>query len=314
MRVLFIDTVHPVLNQRLTTRGYTCDDGSTFSEEKIIAIIPLYDGIVIRSRIKLDSTFLKHAVNLKFIARSGAGMENIDEDYCSKNNIVLFNAPEGNRNAVGEHALGMLLALFNHLLKGDAEIREGKWDREGNRGIEIEGKTIGIIGYGNNGAAFAKLLKGFDARVLAYDKYKSGYQKENVEEASLEQLFTDADIVSFHIPQNNETKYFANDEFFNAFQKSIYLINLSRGKIVETAALVNALKSGKVLGACLDVLEYEKASFENFFDQNISSDFQYLLESKRVILSPHVGGWTNESYFKLSNVLADKILSFFNPK
>jgi D-3-phosphoglycerate dehydrogenase len=314
MHVLFIDTVHPILSERLTANGYQCVDGSGFSEEQIIESLPVYNGIVIRSRFKLDSDFLKHARNLQFVARSGAGMENIDENYCSENNIVLFNAPEGNRNAVGEHALGMLLALFNNLLQADAEIRNGKWDREGNRGIEVAGKTIGIIGYGNNGSCLAKLLKGFDVRVLAHDKYKSGFQKENVEEASLQQLFEEADIVSFHIPQNEETLFFANDSFFSSFKKPIYLINLSRGKIVETAALVKALKSGKVLGACLDVLEYEKSSFENFFEQNISIDFQYILSAKNVLLSPHVGGWTHESYFKLSDVLADKILSFFNAK
>lgn len=314
MRVLFIDTVHPILNERLTAKGFNCIDGTDYSIDELIEAVKSAEGIVIRSRISLNESFLKQAHELKFIARSGAGMENIDVDYCQSREIELFNAPEGNRNAVGEHALGMLLALFNKIPQANAEVRQGKWDREGNRGIEIEGKTIGIIGYGNNGEAFAKVLRGFDARIIAYDKYKNAFQNEFVEEVSLEELFKSSDIVSFHIPQNEETIYYANDSFFDAFAKPIYLINLSRGKIVETSALVNAMKENQVLGACLDVLEYEKSSFENFFDQNLSEDFQFLLNSDNVILTPHVGGWTKESYFKLSDVLADKILARFNSK
>lgn len=314
MRVLFIDTVHPILNERLTAKGFNCIDGTDYSIDELIEAVKSAEGIVIRSRISLNESFLKQAHELKFIARSGAGMENIDVDYCQSREIELFNAPEGNRNAVGEHALGMLLALFNKIPQANAEVRQGKWDREGNRGIEIEGKTIGIIGYGNNGEAFAKVLRGFDARIIAYDKYKNAFQNEFVEEVSLEELFKSSDIVSFHIPQNEETIYYANDSFFDAFAKPIYLINLSRGKIVETSALVNAMKENQVLGACLDVLEYEKSSFENFFDQNLSKDFQFLLNSDNVILTPHVGGWTKESYFKLSDVLADKILARFNSK
>lgn len=314
MRVLFIDTVHPILNERLTARGFNCIDGTNYSIDELNVAVQSAEGIVIRSRISLNESFLKQALALKFIARSGAGMENIDVDYCQSREIELFNAPEGNRNAVGEHALGMLLALFNKIPQANAEVRQGKWDREGNRGIEIEGKTIGIIGYGNNGEAFAKVLRGFDARIIAYDKYKNAFQNEFVEEVSLEELFKSSDIVSFHIPQNEETIYYANDSFFDAFAKPIYLINLSRGKIVETSALVNAMKENQVLGACLDVLEYEKSSFENFFDQNLSEDFHFLLNSDNVILTPHVGGWTKESYFKLSDVLADKILARFNSK
>lgn len=311
MKVLFIDIVHPILQERLTAAGYTCVDGTKMSKEVCEKEITDAHGIVIRSRFRMDASFLSHAKQLKFIARSGAGMENIDEEYCAQNNITLHNAPEGNRNAVGEHALGMILSLFNRLHIADQEVRNGKWDREGNRGIELDGKTIGIIGFGNNGSAFAKKLQGFDVEVLAYDKYKSGFSTRFVQEATLEELFKKCDVVSFHIPQNEETIYFANDEFFASFQKSIYLINLSRGKVVQTSALVSALKNGKVLGACLDVLEYEKASFESFFDgkEELNNDFKYLLDSEKTLLSPHVGGWTVESYFKLSNVLADKVLS-----
>ena len=235
-------------------------------------------------------------------------MENIELDYCAQHGIEVFNAPEGNRNAVGEHALGMLLSLFNKLHTADREVRDGKWDREGNRGVELDGKTVGIIGFGNNGSAFAKKLRGFDVQVLAYDKYKNDFGTESVQEASMEELFTQCDVISFHIPQTQETIFLGNTEFFNSFKKPIYLLNLARGKVVETTALVNAMKTGKVLGACLDVLEYEKASFESFFDGEIPADFAYLLNSDSVILSPHVGGWTVESYYKLSDVLADKIL------
>lgn len=268
-------------------------------------------GIVIRSRIKMDEAFLSSANDLKFIARSGAGMENIDEDYCQKNSIELFNAPEGNRNAVAEHALGMLLTLFNRIVIADREVRSGKWRREENRGVELEGKTVGIIGFGNNGSQFAKKLTGFDCDVIAYDKYKTGFSSDIAEEVSLDKIFEISDVVSFHIPQNEETIGMGDKAFFDKFKKPIYVINLARGKVIKTNALVEAMKNDQVTGACLDVLEYEKSSFESFFEQELPEDFQYLLRSDRVILSPHVGGWTHESYFKLSDVLADKILSHF---
>src|SRR5690606_20668703 len=224
---------------------FNCIDATPLSIDSIQPLLKDAFGIVIRSRFAMDANFLQHAPNLKFIARSGAGMENIDEKYCEKHEITLFNAPEGNRNAVGEHALGMLLALFNQLVKSDKEVRSGKWDREGNRGIELDGKTVGIIGYGNNGAAFAKKLRGFDVQVLAYDKYKTDFGNQFIKECSLDDIFNNADVVSFHIPQNEETLFMANNAFFAKFKKPIYLINLSRGKIVQTSALVEALKNGK---------------------------------------------------------------------
>lgn len=311
MTVIFLDSVHPVLQQRLEEKGFYCIDATNDSLEKCKQLVSEAEGIVIRSRFRMDRSFLNQAAKLKFIARSGAGMENIDENYCESKNITLFNAPEGNRNAVAEHALGMLLTLFNRLNIADREVREGKWDREGNRGIELDGKTVGIIGYGNNGSAFAKKLAGFDVKILAYDKYKSKFGNKQVHESTLRAIYQEADVVSFHIPQNEETLYFADESFFESFQKSIYLLNLSRGKIVKTSALVNAIREEKVLGAGLDVLEYEKASFESFFEQDIPEDFRYLLKSDKVLLTPHVGGWTKESYFKLSSVLADKILERF---
>jgi D-3-phosphoglycerate dehydrogenase len=308
MTVLFLDEVHEILAKRLTDSGHTCIHAEEKSLEECLQLIKTVDGVVIRSRFPMDETFLKNADQLKFIARSGAGMENIDVPYCEKRGIILYNSPEGNRNAVAEHALGMLLSLMNKLNSADQEVRKGKWDREGNRGIELDGKTVGIIGYGNNGKAFAKKLRGFDVNVLAYDKYKQSFGSDFVKECTLEAILDQADVISFHIPQNKETLFFANEEFFSKIAKPIFLLNLSRGKIVETEALVKAIENGKVLGAGLDVHEYEKASFESFFEQELPLPFQYLLNSPKVILTPHVGGWTNESYFKLSNVLADKIL------
>ena len=309
-KVYFIDTVHPILKERLSKNNFECVDATKLSREEIEKLIPDAYGIVIRARFTMNDDFLNHAENLRFIARSGSGLENIDQSYCKERGIVLFNSPEGNRNAVAEHALGMLLVLLNKLNLADAQVRNGIWNREGNRGEEVDGKTIGIIGYGNNGSCFAKKLAGFDVKLMAYDKHKTGFGDHFVQECTLEAIFQQADIVSFHIPLNKETKYFANEQFFNSFQKPIRLLNLARGKIVNTKDLVSALKAGKVKGACLDVLEFETKSFESFFEQHLPEEFDYLIKSENVVLSPHVGGWTTESYFKLSNVLADKILDW----
>ena len=312
MKVLFLDSVHSVLEEELRAHGYQCIHSEDLSRTACEELSTDVEGIVIRSRFRMDASFLDHAPKLLFIARSGAGMENIDESYCLQRGIVLFNAPEGNRNAVAEHALGLLLALFNRVIPADKEVRNGIWDREGNRGIELDGKTIGIIGYGNNGAAFARKLRGFEVNVIAYDKYKTDFGDEFVRESTPDELFAKADVVSFHIPQNTETLFMADDSFFQAFAKPVYLINLSRGKIVRTESLVKALEEGRVLGACLDVLEYEPASFENLFDQDLPDYFHRLLKDERVIFSPHVGGWTHESYYKLSKVLAEKIIQHFS--
>jgi D-3-phosphoglycerate dehydrogenase / 2-oxoglutarate reductase len=311
MKVLFLDTVHSILAERLQLAGAECIHAENWTYDEIRAKLPHIHGIVVRSRFPMNATFLEGATQLEFIARSGAGMENIDVEFCAEKNIILFNAPEGNRNAVGEHALGMLLAVLNKLHSADREVRNGVWEREANRGIELDGKTVGIIGYGNNGAAFAKKLRGFDVKILAHDKYKTGFGDQFVIEASKEDILEQADIVSFHIPQNDETVFYFDQEFIDKCKKPIWLINLSRGRIVHTRDLVEGLKSGKVKGACLDVLEYEKSSFESFFEQELPLELVYLLKSDQVILSPHVGGWTAESYFKLSAVLADKILEHY---
>jgi D-3-phosphoglycerate dehydrogenase len=311
-KVYFIDSVHPILEERLTLFGYDCIDLTKTPTNDLLSKIQDASGLVIRSRITLSSEILSQIPDLQFVARSGSGLENMDTAYCKAQNIQCFNSPEGNRNAVAEHALGMLLSLFNNIVKSNQEIRLGIWDREGNRGEELDGKTVGIIGYGNNGAAFAKKLRGFDVKVIAYDKYKTGFGDHFVQECTLQAIQEQADVISFHIPQNKETVHFFNDEFFLNCHKSIFLLNLSRGKIVDTSALIKGLKSNKIKGACLDVLEYEKSSFESFFDQHHSEDFRYLLESDKVLLSPHIAGWTIESYFKLSNVLADKIIAHFS--
>lgn len=306
-KVVFIDSVHEILWERLEKKGFQCISAIDLEEQSVKECITQAFGLVIRARIQLNESFLKDCKQLKFIARSGSGLENIDIDYCDRNGIAVFNSPEGNRNAVAEHGLGMLLSLFNKLIKADNEVRNFIWDREGNRGIELDGKTIGIIGFGNNGSAFAKKLRGFDCKILAYDKYKSGYSDNQVIESTLEEIFDQADVVSFHIPQNQETVYFMNDFFVSQMKKPFYLLNVSRGKIVQTSALVNGLKSGKIVGACLDVLEYESSSFSTSFKDSLPEDLKFLFQSDKVLFSPHVAGWTEGSYYKLSSVLADKI-------
>jgi len=312
--VYFIDTVHPVLEERLTQFGFTCIDLTKVASSELLPRMSNAVGIVIRSRITLSKESIEQLPHLQFIARSGSGLENIDVSACEEKGIHLFNSPEGNRNAVAEHALGMLLSMFNHIAISNQEIRRGIWDREGNRGLELDGKTIGVIGFGNNGAAFAKKLSGFDVKLMAFDKYKTGFGDRFVQECTLEAILDQADVISFHIPQNKETIHFFNETFLERCSKPIYLINVSRGKIVDTKALVNGLKTGKIKGACLDVLEFERSSFESFFEQELSEELSYLLSAKNVLLSPHVAGWTTESYFKLSNVLADKIAAYYYSK
>lgn len=310
MKVLHLDTNHPLLIDQLNDLGFINDEDYTSSKEEIEAKIKTYDGIIIRSRFIIDQQFLDAAPNLKFIGRVGAGLENIDCDYAISKGIELIAAPEGNRNAVGEHTLGMLLSLFNKLNKADREVREGKWLREANRGIELDGKTIGIIGYGNMGKAFAKKLRGFDVTVLCYDiKPKVG--DKNCKQVSLKELQSKADVVSLHTPQTPLTLGMINTEFINQFKKPFWFLNTARGKSVITKDLVEGLKCGKILGAGLDVLEYEKASFENLFSSNLSEAFRYLIQAENVLLTPHVAGWTIESKEKLAQTIVDKIKAKF---
>ena len=307
MKILFIDTVHPLLKQELEKENHICDSAYNKSKTEIQQIISNYQGIIIRSRFKIDKQFIDCGSNLKFIARAGSGLENIDVEYAENKNIHCYNAAEGNRQAVAEHALGMLLSLFNNLNNADQEVREGKWERERNRGIELAGKTVGIIGYGNNGSAFAEVLKGFNVKILAYDKYLTNYPQKS----SMETINKEADIISLHVPLTDETTYLVDDNFINRFAKNFYLINTARGKCVNTKNLVKALENKKIKGACLDVLEYEKTSFENLSKDGLTSDMQYLMNAKNTILSPHVAGWTVESNVKIAEVLLNKFTSDF---
>ena len=307
MKILFIDTVHPLLKQELEKENHICDSAYNKSKTEIQQIISNYQGIIIRSRFKIDKQFIDCGSNLKFIARAGSGLENIDVDYAENKNIHCYNAAEGNRQAVAEHALGMLLSLFNNLNTADQEIRNGVWEREGNRGIELAGKTVAIIGYGNNGSAFAKVLKGFNVKILAYDKYLKDYSYKN----TMESIYNEADIVSLHIPLTEETTYLVDDKFINSFEKNIYLINSARGKCTNTKHLVTALENGKIKGVCMDVFEYEKTSFENLSQEGFTNDMQNLMNSKNTILSPHIAGWTKESNVKIAEVLLNKFTSDF---
>lgn len=309
MRILFADSNHPVLHETLQAAGFVCDLYWDRPAEELEALLPEYDGLVIRSRFRLSKELLEKCSRLKCIGRVGAGLENIDVDYANRAGIVCLSAPEGNRDALGEHALGMLLMLLNHLKKADAEVRQGIWLRAGNRGTEIKGKTIALIGYGHMGSAFARKLSGFECRILAYDKYKTGFTDELVQECGMAQIFEEADIVSIHLPLTSETRYLVNSAWLSAFRKNIYLINTARGPCVNTADLVEALRSGKVLGTCLDVLEYEATSFEKI--DTSPAPLQYLIHSDKVILSPHIAGWTHESNYKLSKTIADKMATVF---
>lgn len=311
MKILFVDTVHDYLEEKLIESGFDISHFTSTDKNEFKSIAGNFDGFIIRSKFLLDKELLDYCKQLKFIARAGAGMENIDVVYAEQLGIKCFNSPEGNRDAVGEHALGMLLMLMNRLKKADAEVREGIWLRAENRGHEIMGKTVGVIGYGNTGSKFAKKLSGFECEILVYDKYKNGINDPHVKQVEMEEIFEKADILSLHIPLTDETTYLVNEQFLNQFHKPIYLINTSRGKNLQTAHLVKALENKRLLGACLDVLEYESASFEDMNANEIPAPMQYLIKADNVILTPHIGGWTHESNYKMSYYLAEKILDAF---
>jgi D-3-phosphoglycerate dehydrogenase len=310
-KILHIDSNHPLLWEQLENAGFQNETDFTSNKAEIEAKIQNYQGVVIRSRFKIDKDFLDKATQLKFIARVGAGLESIDCDYALSKKIRLIAAPEGNRNAVGEHALGMLLSLLNKLNRADRLVREGKWIREGNRGHELEGKTIGIIGYGNMGKSFAKKLRGFDVTVLCFD-ILNDVGDANAQQVSLKELQEKADVLSLHIPWTPDTDKMLNKNFINAFVKPFWFINTSRGNNVVTDDLVRALESGQILGAGLDVLEYEKLSFENLFiDSEKPEAYKYLLQADNVILTPHIAGWTYESHQKLAQTIVDKIKNLY---
>ena len=310
IKILHIDSNHPLLWEQLQQAGFQNEADFSSSKQEVEAKIENYHGIVIRSRFKIDKTFLDKATNLQFIARVGAGLESIDCDYATAKGIHLIAAPEGNANAVGEHAIGMLLSLFNNLNKANNEVKSGQWKREANRGHELEGKTIGIIGYGNMGKSFAKKLRGFDVTVLCHDILPN-MSDANATQVSLSELQERADVLSLHTPWTPETDKMINSDFINKFKKPFWFINTARGNSVVTADLVEALKSGKILGAGLDVLEYEKLSFETLFEGEKPAAFEYLLQAENVLLTPHIAGWTFESHQKLAQTIVDKIKAIY---
>ncbi len=307
MKILLLDKNHPLITEQLSEKGFVLEEDFSSNYEQVLEKIHLYEGIIIRSRIPLDAHFLEKAKNLKFIARVGAGMENIDTTKAQELGIKLINSPEGNKDAVAEHVIGTLLVLMNRLFISSNEVKKGIWLREENRGEEILGKTFGIIGYGNMGKAVAKRLLGFGCKTIFYD-IKPNLSDEFATQVSLQELQENADILSLHTPLTEDTLYMIDEEFISKMKKNFYFINTARGKNLKTSALVNALKLGKIKGACLDVLEYEKTSFENLETKN--EDLEYLLNSEKAIITPHIAGWTHESKIKLAQVIVDKILAF----
>jgi len=311
MKVLHLDKNHPLLIDSLQNAGFRNDENYSDSKEVIEELISEYDGIVIRSRFKIDKTFLDAATNLKFIARVGAGLESIDEAYALKKEVKLIAAPEGNKNAVAEHTLGMLLSLFNKLNAADKSVKSGNWLRETHRGLELDGKIVGIIGYGNMGKAFAKKLKGFNCTVYCHDILEDVGNK-NATQVSLKTIQETADVLSLHVPWTPDTNKMIDSEFITSFKKPFWILNTARGKCIVTKDLVDALKSGKVLGAGLDVLEYEKLSFESLFNSELPKEFEELMQMDNVILSPHIAGWSVESKEKLAQTIVEKILDEFS--
>ena len=315
MKILLLDSNHPLITEQLLAKGFILEEDFTSSYDEVLQKINQYDGIIIRSRIPLDKNFLENAQNLKFIARVGAGMENIDLETAKNLGISLINSPEGNRDAVAEHVVAMLLILMNRLFIASEEVKNGIWKREENRGDELLGKTFGIIGYGNMGKATAKRLSGFGVEIIFYDILPN-LEDEFAKQVSLEELQERADILSLHIPLDASTEYLVDENFISKMKKNFYLVNTARGKNVKTSALVDALKSGKVKAAALDVLEYEKSSFENLdISTSLSTrnkeDLQFLLDSEQVIVTPHIAGWTHQSKEKLAQFIVDKIVQQF---
>ena len=308
MKILFLDKIHPDLKYNLTQQGIVCEEKITENKNQILKIINEFNGIIIRSRFKIDKNFIQKASHLNFIARFGSGMENIDVLEAKKHKIKCINAPKGNSNAVGEHTLGLLLSLMNNIQPSSLEVKNGQWKREENRGTELSKKTIGIIGYGNAGQAFSKKLIGFNCKILAYDKYKKKYQNKFVKKSSLKNIFKYSDVLSLHIPLNKETENLINNDFINKFSKNIFFLNTSRGKIVNTDDLITNIKSGKIIGAGLDVLEHENKNFEKL-DSTKNVTLEFLKKCPKVILTPHIAGWSFESNKLMCKILTKKILS-----
>ena len=311
-RVLITDDCHPTLTDGLSALGYVCDYLPTISPSDTLRMIPEYVGLIINSKILVNRQFLDTAIRLRFVGRLGSGMEIVDLDYAKEKGVLVASSPEGNRNAVAEQALGMLLALANNLLRGDREVRQNIWEREANRGFELKGRTLGIIGFGHTGSQFAKKIQGMEMRVLAYDKYKpTGYTNEMnwVEAVELKELQAEADIISLHLPLTKETKHIAKHEFFQKCKTGFLLLNTSRGACVKTQDLIEALESGTVGGACLDVFENEKPKTFSLEEHQM---YDHLHTFENVVFSPHVAGWTHESKQLLATVLLEKIKRAFH--
>lgn len=304
MNILIVDDVHASLFEMLQQTGLGYRYEPSFKRVDILNHIAEYEGLIIRSKTPVDEAFLAQATRLRFIARAGAGLDLIDLEAAQKRNIHVFAANEGNRDAVAEHVVGLLLGLFAHITKADREVRQGIWDREGNRGVELMGKTVGLIGYGFNGSATAQRLSGFGCKVLAYDKYLVNYGNVYAQEATLAQLLAEAEVISLHVPLTDETRLFVNDDLIERITHPFYLLNVSRGEIVDLQAVVRGLQSGKIRGAGLDVLENEKLRALTPLQQ---TTFDFLRTSDRVILTPHVAGWTKESYQKINEAMMKQI-------
>ena len=303
--ILIVDDIHEIMLEKFEQAGIAYHYQPDISREEAEKIISNYSGMVIRSKFQVDKAFFDLAPNLRFIARAGAGMDNIDYTVAAQRDVLLIPANEGNRDAVGEHMIGMLLSLMNNLNRGDQQIRSGQWLREANRGYELKGRTVGLIGYGHNGMAMAKKLSGFDVQVLAYDKYRIDYADQYAAAADMEKICKEADVISFHIPLTDETKGMIDVDYLAKFEKPIFFLLGARGGIVQVPAVLSGLDSGSIIGAAFDVLPVEK--FPKLAEQNWYAD---LIRRDNVILSPHVAGWTFESYYKLSEVAADKIIAF----
>ncbi|TDL99809.1 MAG: hydroxyacid dehydrogenase [Flavobacteriaceae bacterium] len=310
MRILVLDTNHPVLVQTLTKSGFEVVEDYQSSLDEVLDRVHEFQGLVVRSRFNIDQAFINKAKNLKFIARVGAGMDSIDVEYARSQGIVCLHSPQGNAVAVGEHCVGMLLSLFNKLFSANMQVKKGIWNREENRGEELAGKTVGIIGYGNMGNAFAQRLSGFQVEVIFYD-ILSGLENQYAGEVTLEELFEKADVLSLHTPLTPLTRGLINKDFLSKFSKPIYVINAARGKSLVIKDLLWGLDSGKVLGACLDVLEVEESQFQNDFKDPENKDLQALLQSDKIIFSPHIAGWTHQSKYKLAYFISQQIIDKF---